>query len=64
MELHPEFLEKNGKKEFVVLTYEEYTKVQELIEDYEDLIDLRNAKAQEQNTKSYSLDEAKKELGI
>lgn len=33
IELHPEFLTKNGKKEFAVLPYEEFLKVQELLEE-------------------------------
>ena len=44
IKLHPEILKKNGKKEFVVLPYEEFTALQELLDDYEDLLDLRAAK--------------------
>ena len=33
IELHPEILEKNGKKEFVILTYEEFVAIQEALED-------------------------------
>lgn len=33
---HPEFLSKEGKKEFVVLPYEEFLAIQELIEDAEE----------------------------
>jgi PHD/YefM family antitoxin component YafN of YafNO toxin-antitoxin module len=49
LELHPEILMKNGKKEFVVLTYEEYGAIQELLNDYQDLLDLRAAKAEEKD---------------
>ncbi len=28
IKLHPEFLTKNGKKEFAVLSYEEFLKIQ------------------------------------
>ena len=38
--LHPEFLTKEGKKEFVVLTYEEFVVLQEFLEDAEDVFDL------------------------
>ena len=41
IKLHPEFLSKNGKTEFVVLTYEEFQASEELLEALEDLIDLR-----------------------
>ena len=47
IELHPEFLIKNGKKEFAVLTYEEFIKIKEILEDLEDLEDLIQAKEEE-----------------
>ena len=34
--LHPEFLTKNGKKEFAVLPYEEFVKLQELLHKLEE----------------------------
>ncbi|MCF4968425.1 type II toxin-antitoxin system Phd/YefM family antitoxin [Nostoc sp. CMAA1605] len=62
IELHPEFLTKNGQKQFAILPYEEFLKVQELLEDLEDLQDLRNAKTEEKDSASVSLAEAKKML--
>lgn len=62
IELHPEFLTKNGQKEFAVLPYEEFLKIQELLEDLEDLRDLREAKQDEKDSPSVSLDEVKKML--
>jgi len=62
--LHPNFLIKNGEKEFVVLPYKEFVDVQEILEDYADLRDLRMAKAKEKHTKTLSLSEAKKRLKI
>ena len=64
LELHPEFLIKNGKKEFVILTYEEFIKIQNMLEDLEDLEDLRKAKNEQVNEPSFSLAEAKEMLGI
>lgn len=64
IELHPSFLNKNGKNEFVVLPYEEFLAIQELLADLEDLQDLRNAKKQEENEPSVSLDEVKQILGM
>ncbi len=64
IELHPEVLRKNGKNEFVVLPYEEYTALQELIEDYEDLLDLRAAKREEGSKPSIPFAEVKAELGL
>lgn len=37
MELHPHSIEKEGKKEFVVLPYEEFLVLEETMNDYEDL---------------------------
>ena len=62
MTLHPQILEKEGKKEFVVLPYEEFIQLQEEIEAYEDLKDLRLAKETEKHAPSVSLAAAKKEI--
>ncbi|MCU7243695.1 MAG: type II toxin-antitoxin system Phd/YefM family antitoxin [Microcystis aeruginosa WS75] len=64
IELHPEFLIKNGKKEFAVLTYEEFMKIKEILEDLEDLEDLIQAKKEEKDSQTYSLDQVKKMLNI
>ena len=64
IELHPEFLIKNGKKEFAVLTYEEFVKIKEILEDLEDLEDLIQAKEEEKDSQTYSLDQVKKMLNI
>jgi hypothetical protein len=63
MELHPNILEKNGKKEFVVLPYEEFRAMQELLEDAEDLLDLRRIKAEEADEPTIPFDEVCRQLG-
>jgi PHD/YefM family antitoxin component YafN of YafNO toxin-antitoxin module len=45
MTIHPQIIEKNGRKEFVVLPYEEFLQLQEELEDYHDLLRLRQEKA-------------------
>ncbi|HZG53433.1 MAG TPA: hypothetical protein VEZ40_14980 [Pyrinomonadaceae bacterium] len=62
--LHPEILSKNGKKEFVVLPYEEFLALQELLDDVEDLLELRAAKREAEGGQTVSLADAKKELGL
>jgi hypothetical protein len=62
--LHPEILSKNGKKEFVVLPYEEFLALQELLDDVEDLLELRAAKQEGDDEPTLSLADAKKELGL
>ncbi|MBI4384210.1 MAG: type II toxin-antitoxin system Phd/YefM family antitoxin [Nitrospinae bacterium] len=62
MKLHPEVLTKNGKKEFVVLPYEEFVALQELLADAEDIRDLRVSKKKEANRPSVGLKEVKKKF--
>ena len=64
IELHPSILRKNGKEEFVVLPYEEFVALQELLADAEDVLELRSAKQDEQNELAVSLKAAKDELGL
>ncbi len=64
LKLHPEILKKDGKNEFVVLPYEEYEALKELLDDYQDLLDLRAAKNAESAEPSVPLAEAKKQLGL
>ncbi len=64
IELHPEFLTKNGQKEFAVLPYEEFLKIKDLLEDLEDLKDLREAKEEEKDSPSISLYNVRKILKI
>jgi PHD/YefM family antitoxin component YafN of YafNO toxin-antitoxin module len=48
-------IEKDGKKAFVVLPYKEFSEIQNILEDYEDLRDLRFAKAQSKHEPTKSL---------
>ncbi len=64
IQLHPQFLKKDGKPEFAVLPYEEFLRVQELLADLEDLQDLRDAKAVEHDAPTVSLAEAKAMLNL
>jgi len=63
IDLHPEILTTNGKREFVVLPYEEFVALQELLADVEDLRDLRAAKSEEATAPLVPLDEVKRRLG-
>lgn len=62
--INPQILEKDGKKEFAVLPYEDFLKMQEELESYDDLRILREAKKEEQDAPSVSLEAAKKILNI
>ena len=63
MSIHPQIIEKDGKKEFVVLPYEEFLRVQEALEDYDDLRTLRDEKAAAGGETTRSLDAILKEKG-
>jgi len=64
MDINAQVIGKNGKKEFVVLPYEEFLRIQEKLDNYEDLRNLREAKEMEGGAPTISLKEAKKELNI
>ena len=57
-------LEKDGKKEFVVLTWDDYVKIQGMIEDYQDLKELRRAKEEAKGKKRIPFDKAVKSLKL
>jgi len=62
LKLHPEVLKKNGKKEFVVLPYEEFLAIQERLADLEDLRDLREAKRREGKAPGIPLADVRRRL--
>jgi len=63
-EIQHQIIEKNGKKEFAVLPYEEFIRVRDELEDFEDLRKLREAKNQEGEAPFCTLEETKKQLGL
>ena len=64
IELHPQLIEKEGKKEFVVLPFNEYHALTELMHDYEDLRELRDAKEQSKGEKAVSIEAPITQLGL
>jgi PHD/YefM family antitoxin component YafN of YafNO toxin-antitoxin module len=62
--IHPNVLECDGKKAFVILPYEEFVMMEEELQEYEDLKALRAAKAEETDVPTVSLLDAKKEFGL
>ncbi|MEM1221807.1 MAG: type II toxin-antitoxin system Phd/YefM family antitoxin [Verrucomicrobiota bacterium] len=62
MSIHPQVIEKEGKKEFVILPYEEFLVIKENLEDYEDLKELREAKATEADAPTTPLSDIRAEL--
>jgi len=64
LEIHPNYIEKKGKKEFVIISYDEFKKIEETLNDYEDLMELRKIKSKEKDKKTKNIDQVKKELNI
>ena len=64
LNLHPEFLRKNGRNEFVVLPYEEFVALRERLEGAEDLFALRRAVADDPGGRGLTLVELKERLGL
>ena len=62
--LHPEILKKDGRKEFAVIPYEEFEAVQEMLGDLEDLNDFAEAKAAEGSAETIPWDEVKRKLNL
>jgi len=60
--LHAQIIKKNGKKDYVVLPYDEFLKVQEELEDYDDLRSLREAKEAEKDSPTIGMVELKKKI--
>ena len=64
IELHPEIVEKDGKKQFVILPYEEFVAIEQALADVEDLVALRAAKKEEHAAPSIPLDQVVDDLGL
>lgn len=64
IDLHPNYIKKKWKNEFVIITYDKYCKISEKLSDYEDLIELRKIKKAEKNKKGKILSEIKKEFNL
>ena len=64
MLLHPQVIEKEGRKEFVILPYEGFLQIQEALEDSEDLRELRKEREESLEAPSRNLRVIGKELGF
>ena len=64
LNLKPNILERDGKKAFVVLTYEEFLSIEAALEDAEDLQCLKEARAEEWDAPKTSLASVREALDI
>lgn len=62
MSIHPQIIEKEGRKEFVVLPYEEFLQIQEALEDLEDIRILREERSSAASEVGRSLDDVLAEM--
>lgn len=63
LKLRPQVITKGGRKQFVVLSYAEYTAIRELLEDVDDLLAIREARAQDDSREpGLSLDDLRTRL--
>jgi hypothetical protein len=62
LKIRPEFLTKNGRREFVVLTTEDFDRVIEALEDVEDLRILRRARRRNVGSRTFPLNEVRRRL--
>ncbi len=59
-----QIIEKHGRKEFAVIPYRDFIRMQEELEDYDDLRELRKAKADPKNQIGRPFDVVAAELGL
>ena len=62
MDLKAQIIKKNGENEFVVLPYSEFLNIKQKLENYEDLMDLRKAKAETINEPGIPFNEIKAKI--
>ncbi|HHY56653.1 MAG TPA: type II toxin-antitoxin system Phd/YefM family antitoxin [Chloroflexi bacterium] len=62
--LHPNILEFEGRKAFVVISYAEFLEIEEQLQELEDIKMLRQAKAQEADAPTVSLAEMRASYGL
>ena len=62
--LNPKLITKNGKPMFAVIPYEQFLAIKEMLEDFQDLQDLRAAKQEEYNQPAIALNDLKQMLEL
>mgnify|MGYP001806925866 CR=1 FL=1 len=64
MNLHPQFIRQDGAEEYAILPIEEFRALTEVLEDYQDIQDLRSAKRAEATQTSTSLSDVISEFDL
>jgi hypothetical protein len=64
IQLHPEFLTRDGRREFAVLRYEEFIELEEWLQDVSDLLEIRDARNEIPEEPNVRLEDVEKEFGL
>ena len=65
LNLHPQILKKNGRGQFVILSFKEFQAIQELLEDADDVAALRRARTEDDPaTPGLTLEQVQMQLGL
>lgn len=64
IELHPEFITKDGRREFAVIRYDEFVELEEWLQDASDLLEIRDERVTLPSEPNVPLDEVEKEFGL
>nr|VFJ53459.1 MAG: hypothetical protein BECKFW1821B_GA0114236_10157 [Candidatus Kentron sp. FW]VFJ75386.1 MAG: hypothetical protein BECKFW1821C_GA0114237_10747 [Candidatus Kentron sp. FW] len=64
MNIHPQFIGREGAREYAVIPIEEFRELAEALEDYRDLQALRAAKVDEAQSETRTLTSVIDELGL
>ena len=65
IKLHPQFLKKNGQEQFVILSFKEFRAIQDVLEDADDLLALREAREEDDpSAPGFTLEEVRMQLGL
>ena len=62
--MEAQIIEKEGKKQFAVIPYKDFVRMQQELEDYHDLLALRRAKADPRNQRGRAFHTVAAELGL
>jgi len=62
--MEAQIIENQGKKQFAVIPYKDFVRMQQELEDYHDLLELRRAKADPRNQQGRAFSAVAAELGL
>lgn len=64
IKIHPQILKKNGHGEFVILSFKEFQAIQEMLEDADDILALRQAREEDDpSAPGHTLEEVRLLIG-